>query len=211
MPLCVSKIGNIELQLQGLSMDSSGTPDDFTAGPAEMDRLLPGASTTFPVTFTPFGKGARSARLRIASTDSFNPPLEINLTGWGAEGLEAWRLTYFDTQLNTGPAADLSDPDLDGIPNFLEYATFTNPVVPNGTAGEFTVAGITPKYTISIPSSATSYLRYNLEWTDSLPGPWNSSSANPAILSDDGTRKLIQFTLPAGSPRLFVRLRVSRL
>jgi hypothetical protein len=209
--LTIKNTGNIELQIQGLSLDSSGTPGDFTVGPPETDRLLPGASTTFPVTFTPAGPGVRTARLRIASTDTFNPPLEVNFLAWGFHGLEAWRLTFFDTALNEGPAADLSDPDHDGVPNLLEYATLINPLEPNGPPGEFTVNGITPEYTVTLPSTGPWYLQYDLEWAVSLPGPWTSSGVKPAILSDDGTRRLVKYSLPAGGPpRRFVRLRVSK-
>ena len=100
-----------------------------------MDTLAPGASTTFPVTFTPSGQGTRTARLRIASTDSLNPPHEITLTGTLANALESWRHTHFGSFENTGDAADLSDPDHDGIPNLLEFATLTHPLSSGPSSG----------------------------------------------------------------------------
>jgi uncharacterized delta-60 repeat protein len=208
----VKNTGNVELQIQGITVGPSGTPGDFTAGLPETDRLAPGASSHFPVTFTPAGPGLRSARLRIASTDSFNPPLEIKLYGRRAEGLDAWRLTYFDTILNEGPAADLADPDHDGIPNLLEYATLTPPVAPDPSPGRLALSGDTLEYTFTRPAPAPLFMDYALEWTDSLQHPWTPVDDKFEVISDDGVRQLVQFTLPAGnSGRRFVRLRVSRL
>jgi uncharacterized delta-60 repeat protein len=207
--LTLKNTGNIELQILQISFGSSGTPEDFTAGLPETDRLLPGESTTFPVTFTPSGPGARTAKLRIASTDTFNLPLEINLTGRGAEGLDAWRLTFFDTLLNEGPAADLSDPDHDGIPNLLEYATLTSPIQPGAPSVQLIVKGSTLEYSFVRPSSASLHLSCRLEFTDSLNNQWIPAPGDPVIIEDDGTRQRVTFSLPAGDQgHRFVRLRV---
>jgi hypothetical protein len=42
--------------------------------------------------------------------------------------LESWRMQYFNTSENTGPAADDADPDHDGLTNFTEYAFGLSPV-----------------------------------------------------------------------------------
>jgi hypothetical protein len=42
-----------------------------------------------------------------------------------------WRNAYFGTHENSGDAADLADPDGDGIPNLIEYATGSYPTMPS--------------------------------------------------------------------------------
>jgi autotransporter-associated beta strand protein len=44
-----------------------------------------------------------------------------------------WRNAYFGTHENSGDAADLADPDGDGIPNLIEYATGSFPTMPNAS------------------------------------------------------------------------------
>lgn len=47
---------------------------------------------------------------------------------------QSWRNQYFSTTANTGDAADLADPNKNGIPNLLEYALGGHPV--NGSTGQ---------------------------------------------------------------------------
>ncbi|HWB05334.1 MAG TPA: choice-of-anchor D domain-containing protein [Verrucomicrobiales bacterium] len=207
----IRNAGNIDLLIQGISLGTAGTPEDFTAGPPETDVVGPGASATFPVTFAPGGQGPRTARLRIASTDTFNLPYEINLAGSLAEAMDAWRLTHFGTAVNGGDAADLSDPDHDGAVNLMEYATLTDPLAPGTGTGEVKMNGNTLEYTFLRPSAAPDDLDYMLEWTASMQQPWVSTSAPLTVLSGDGTRQQVKFSLPVpGLSRGFIRLRVKR-
>jgi uncharacterized delta-60 repeat protein len=207
----IKNTGNIDLTIQGISLGTAGTPGDFTAGEPESNVVSPGGTTTFSVTFTPAGAGARTARLRIASTDSLNPPHEINLTGSLAAGMDAWRLTHFGTLLNEGDAADFSDPDGDGVVNLMEYATLTEPDAPDPPApGEVALSGNLMEYTFMRPAGATDQLIYSMEWSLSPEGPWGGV-APLTVLSDDGTRQRVRFSLSVvNSPRRFVRLRVER-
>ena len=41
---------------------------------------------------------------------------------------QRWREDFFNTPENSGEAADLADPDLDGLPNYMEFALGNNPV-----------------------------------------------------------------------------------
>jgi hypothetical protein len=210
----IKNIGNIELTVQGISFGTAGTPGDFTAGPPAVTVLAPAASTSFPVTFAPSGTGPRTAKLRISSTDSLNLPHEIDLTGSQATPLEAWRQSHFGSSDNEGTGADLSDPDGDSIPNLLEYAALTNPREANTFAGQLVKNGDTLEYSIIRPSAAGLELSYALEWTESPDGPWINTGAGtmPVVLSDDGSRQQVKFSLSAGgSGKRFLRLRVRRL
>lgn len=48
--------------------------------------------------------------------------------------LDQWRIANFGQLIAAGKAADESDADEDGLPNLLEYALGTNPLVPDGQA-----------------------------------------------------------------------------
>ncbi|HWB04782.1 MAG TPA: choice-of-anchor D domain-containing protein [Verrucomicrobiales bacterium] len=206
----IRNTGNIDLTLHTLSLGAEGTPGDFTVGLPGATQLAGNEFTTFPVTFSPSGPGPRTARLRIPSTDTFNPPYEINLSGRRPTDLESWRLTHFGSMLDDGPGADLSDPDHDSIPNLLEYATLTNPRASNPEAVQLVKNGNLIECRFSRPSRAGPDLAYELESSSSLhDAPWLATGATPQILSDDGTQQHLKFTLTAGDKRSFLRLRVT--
>ncbi len=70
--------------LTGLSLSKSGTHSaDFALGTLGATTVAPGGNTTFTVTFTPGGAGARTANLQIASNDSDENPFDITLNGTG--------------------------------------------------------------------------------------------------------------------------------
>ncbi|EEF63041.1 glycosyl hydrolase 115 family protein [Pedosphaera parvula] len=81
------------------------------------------------LTFTVIGKNASSSGYAIV-VDSFTF-VSIN-SGNNNSALQNWRLAYFGMTDNSGDAADTADPDHDGIPNLIEYATGSYPTVTNG-------------------------------------------------------------------------------
>jgi uncharacterized delta-60 repeat protein len=209
--LTIGNRGNIELTVQTVALIAQDVPDRFTAGALESNVIAAGASAGFPVTFQPSGSGTATARLRIVSTDTYSPAWEVSLAGRLATPSETWRLAHFGSARNQGESADLSDPDHDGIPNLIEYATLTNPADPAAaSAGELSVNGDTLSYTFHRPSAAAAELTWALEWSDAQNPSWNVSAAAPSVLSDDGDRQLVKFSVPAGSGKRFVRLRVTR-
>jgi uncharacterized delta-60 repeat protein len=210
--LTIQSTGNIPLQVLGVSLAATGHPADFTPGLPDMEPVAPNASTTLPVTFTPGGPGIRTARLRIASTDTFNPPYEINLTGALATGMDAWRLTHFATAANTGPASDLNDPDHDGIPNLLEFATFTDPLSPGPLSGDISLRNDTLEYTFTRPAGAAAILNYSLERATAPQGPWIFIGGSLSIPGSDAISERVRLQAPKGIPaRGFLRLRVTKL
>jgi len=62
------------------------------------------------------GSGAVSNRLAFVEVTALEPAT-----------LEQWRALWFGATNNSGMAADAADPDSDGLPNFLEYASGLNP------------------------------------------------------------------------------------
>ena len=125
---------------------------------------------------------------------------------------QSWRFTYFGTIANTGTAADTFDANRDGELNFLEFASGQNPNAPtttatplvrNGAALEFT-------YTRSLAALADG-VSFTVEWSDTLvAGSWSSSGVSEQILSNNGTVQQVRATVPEGSGKRFVHLRVAR-
>jgi hypothetical protein len=63
------------------------------------------------------GPGAISNRLAFVEISAIEPAT-----------IAQWRALFFGTTNNLGAAADIADPDGDGIPNLLEYAFGLNPL-----------------------------------------------------------------------------------
>ena len=106
-----------------------------------------------------------------------------------------------------GPPA--ADDDADGAPNFMEYALGTNPQSADiAAAAQLVPDGAWLHFIWQLPAAALQ-AGYQPEWTDALAGPWSSAGMNSAIVADDGVTRTLRTTLPAGSVRRFVRLRVT--
>jgi hypothetical protein len=72
--------------LTGLSISKSGTgKTSFSVKSPSKNLLLPGASTSFTVTFKPTSKGARSAVINIKSNDTNESSFDIRLSGLGVK------------------------------------------------------------------------------------------------------------------------------
>lgn len=70
--------------LSGLAVTTNGAnAAEFSVGALGATSLAPGATTTFAVTFSPAGTGAKVAAIHIASNDSDENPFDIALTGTG--------------------------------------------------------------------------------------------------------------------------------
>jgi hypothetical protein len=78
----IQNLGSATADLTGLVVTSTNATEfTFTAPLAA--TLAPGATTTFTVTFSPSGTGARSGVIKIASNDTDENPFDIMLTGTG--------------------------------------------------------------------------------------------------------------------------------
>lgn len=76
--------------LSGLALSIAGShAGDFTLGSLGATTLEPGASTSFSVTFSPQGFGARNAVISLASNDFDETPFEIAVSGTGGNALAA--------------------------------------------------------------------------------------------------------------------------
>ncbi|MEI6653474.1 MAG: S8 family serine peptidase [Verrucomicrobiota bacterium] len=151
-------------------------------------------------------------RVTLASPTG-NTTLGINSTGTVTilnpvillTQLETWRLTYFGSSDNSGPGADLNDPDHDGIVNLVEYAFGLNPTVnsagqlPKGQqkGGNFVIE-------FTEPAGVDGFI-YGAECSSTLlPDSWTP-------VPDTGSGTLHSFGVPNSTqPGSFIRLKVTQ-
>ena len=114
---------------------------------------------------------------------------------------------------NTGPGSELSDPDDDGLPNLVEYATGKNPVLYSAPVGELIKNGNSLEFTYWRAKRALTEVSFIREFSQTISGVWSQTAGTvETILSDDGNMQQVLITTPAGiAGKRFVRLRVTRL
>jgi hypothetical protein len=106
-------------------------------------------------------------------------------------------------------SGDAADPDLDGLPNLMEYAlglpprlANSNPFQPAFSNGVFSV-------TSSLADAATD-VAVAPEWSTNLMTWTTNASALRQILSDDGTLRTVSWSLGQPGAGGFVRFRATR-
>jgi CubicO group peptidase (beta-lactamase class C family) len=131
---------------------------------------------------------------------------------------DAWRAKYFSSSELADPtvSGDDADPDGDGMPNLLEYASGTNPRVPNEApklVASLSASDGGPSLVVSFRRLLLAYeLDYNLEASPDLQS-WSpvTGEVDEASLNADGTvTTSVHAGSPADSSSRFFRLRVSR-
>ena len=125
--------------------------------------------------------------------------------------INAWRFANFGASANNPLiAGDLADPDLDALPNLLEFALASDPLNPEVTS--------LPVIAIEGPDATLTYTRpvavgdvtFSIEkWN--APDSWSAEPFTESILSDDGTYRVVKDHIPLnGATQMMLRLRVSR-
>ena len=84
-----------------MSIDGANTSDFTVSAALGSTTLVPGATTTFAVTFAPTGLGARTATLHVASNDPDENAFDINLTGTGITAVTTAAVTGLSTTAAT--------------------------------------------------------------------------------------------------------------
>ena len=121
-------------------------------------------------------------------------------------------MTYFGTEVATGNAADLADPDNDGVPNLLEYALGSlpnNSSVHNTPVTATTAISGHDYLTLNVPwnSSATD-VTFAVEVSDDLI-TWNSGPAYTTVVSSGPNLVVRDNTPMTAAAKRFMRLRVT--
>ena len=209
------------LDLTGLAFTFSGPASgEYSASTLTTTTLVPGQSTTFSVYFSPSELGERLATLHILSNDHDESSFEIQLKGTGLTRNLAWSIQYFGFSnygydpFLIGEYEDHQDPDRDGTPNLLEFATGQHPLNSTTPAQSFTIGtGGECLYTYQRSKAAVADgLIFAVQHNATLdPAGWSSAGVTETILSDDGTLQTVQATIPAPTGgSCFTRLRVTR-
>ncbi|HEX2749918.1 MAG TPA: VCBS repeat-containing protein [Verrucomicrobiales bacterium] len=152
-----------------------------------------------------------------------------------ASPLELWRTQYFggpdENYIVTGIAANNADPDLDGVPNLVEYLTGQDPKVPGGLNSSPVVglsfnAGFgTMVPDVSMLTSFDSRVKATLQYSNDLSASWGTIASRAGTTAWTGTppyattvltggRSRYEFNNganPAVNTRLFFRLKAEEL
>jgi N-acetylneuraminic acid mutarotase/uncharacterized membrane protein len=216
--LVISNIGLLDLSSLAVQITGAAA-SDFSVSALSTSSLAPGANTTISLSFTPSATGVRTATLQIGNSDSNESPFTVTLTGNGRSRLESWRMQNFGFEFQGyiyyfGSHLDEDDPDGDGIPNLLEFATGQHPQqnstltqsLKQGTGGQLI-------YTYQRAKDAViDGLIFAVQHNATLDSAgWSSTGITETILSDNGTIQVIEAIIPAPTgSACFTRLRVQR-
>jgi uncharacterized delta-60 repeat protein len=207
--LTFTNAGQPALNFTPLVIDGNASAFAYTSPlPA---TLAAAASHTSSIQYLP-GENPVSAVLHFGNNDPDENPLNISVTGDPSTSSATWRQSWFSGAPINSPTGDADDYDGDGIPNILEYATFGNPVQSGPLAVTLVKKSTVLELTFTRPLEATIELLYELEWSDTLAAAsWKTLGTSSTVLSDDGIRQQVKFTVPSGTGHRFVRLKVTRV
>ena len=161
------------------------------------------ASTSYDYQVLPNGPGATvtPATITVAT------PAGI---GDGIPG--SWRYQYFGNGLTLTPASAFNaDPDGDGIPNFVEYATGSDPTRGSGPVIQVGRSADGTHLTITFNRIADPALTYTVMATNDLAAGvwseqvWSSTGAANTV----GPITVTDTAAVSGNPRRFLRLQIS--
>lgn len=178
-----------------LNLNYAGTD---TIGSLRINGLIQAPGTWGSLTSTATNKTALLTGTGLLSVTGTQPPYD------------AWAVASGLDNTPNLDASPIADPDRDGMPNLLEYATRMNPAQHDPAPQSAAKNGSVLEFLYRKNKAATD-VSLTVEWSDDLsPESWNSSGVSTAVQSDDGVTQQFKATLPAGPARRFVRLNVAR-
>lgn len=146
----------------------------------------------------------------IRFTDGTLDPSEFLYSVPPPSPADAWRNTHFGTTANSGNAADLADPDGDGVTNLLERAFGGDPLLADHdllpdrdeTASFFSI--------LYRKSLAATDLDFQVQESHDLSADWSPATGESEVVATEVGTQLIRFTRAPGSDTsLFLRLAVA--
>jgi hypothetical protein len=207
--------------------------NELTVGALGATTLAPNASTILPVSFTPHYGGGVGLRIHFVTTNLDDNPFDLDIEGYSPGAIDTvWRPQWFGTTENTGDAADLADPNHNGITNLMEYALGGNPIAATSIGSILPTASVDPSLgrlrfnCLRLVSNTD--IRLTIQASFGLGGTWQniarSIGGQPFValqpditLSESGFGNVRNVSLidsvPTNSPaysRRFLRLEVSR-
>ncbi len=161
------------------------------------------AATSYDYQVVPNGPGASVTPATMMVTT----PAGI---GDGIPG--AWRYQYFGNGLTlTAASAFNADPDGDGITNFMEYATGSNPMLGGGAVSQVGRSSDGTQLTISFNRIADPALTYSVMATNDLAaGVWSEQVwSSTGAANTAGPVTVTDTVATSGNPHRFLRLQIS--
>lgn len=206
----IRNVGAMDLTLGSITQDGA---TDFIVGVPAATTLVPGASTTFTVTFAPASAGQRTAAIHIESNDATEDPFDVTLIGKRLTYQEEWRQQYFNKTTNGGAGADANDFEGDGLSNLLEFATGGDPKAFTSPPGVLTRVGDTLEFRYQRAKRALADgFTFRVEFrSDLAAGNWSNAGVTEQVLSEDTQFQQVKasLTIPPAQARGFGRLNVS--
>ena len=206
----IRNVGAMDLTLGSITQDGAS---DFTVGAAGATTLVPGASTTFTVTFGPPAAGQRTAAIHIPNNDADENAFDVTLVGRRLTHQEEWRQQYFNEITNGGVGADANDFEGDGLSNLLEFAIGGDPKAFTLPPGALTRVGNTLEFRYQRAKRALADgFTFRVEFRDDLAsGNWSNAGVTEQVLSEDAQLQQVKasLTIPATQSRGFARVNVS--
>jgi len=213
-----AKLQNLILSAGALAPGFSGGTQSYTASVSNSvasTTLTPtpndGAATvTVNGVVVPYGTASQNIALNVGDNTltvgvtarDTTTKMTYTVVVTRLTALETWRLTYFGTTANTGPAADTATPQNDEITNLMKFATGMDPTKRGLQPGALALSGSNLVFTYTrSKSAAVDGISCAVEWSDTMsPGSWSSSGVSETII-DQGQTELVTATLPAGTNR----------
>lgn len=222
----VSNPGTADLIVDSITITGAAAADFTPGGTTFPLTVAPGALATFSVTATPGAVGLRTASLVFNANlpGGETRTFAMAVTGFTvASEIENWRFGGFTAEELADPAleasvwGDLADPDGDGVPNLLEYATASDARSPGASPATVVSDNTTPEapklvltYT-RVKRAAAAGLLYHVEWSDTLQGgSWSALDTTEQVTASTATTETVSVSVPAAVPSRFMRLRVVR-
>ena len=227
----IKNVGTFDLT--GLAVTVDGTNSgDFTVTQPALTTLAPNTSTTFTVSFAPTAIGARSAVVKIASSDYDENPFDLRVSGTANLNRAPTAISLSSSSLVEGNAANatvgnLQTTDLD------DGDTFTYTLVAGAgdtDNGSFTIVGgalkITPvtdyetktSYSIRVKTTDAGGLSYETSLTVSVvnlnEAPAGTDGVSLVIINEPYTYGTTDFgfTDPNDSPaNAFARVKLTTI
>lgn len=141
---------------------------------------------------------------------SFNTFTSDPVTPTPLSSLESWRDYYFGTTENAGPAANLADPDADGLNNELEFPLGLDPTASQPSPIEAQNVSGTFKFHYQRNKAAMADgVAFIVEWSNTLEAEtWTNDAVTEEVTSEDPWLQQVTASIPASSDARFARLRV---